>query len=104
MMMLRNMTRVAALALILAGSACSGQPGRQTGENGTTAGVAGSSAQENDRVQMAARIAREIQADPENAEAILDRHGKTKEEFEALLYEIAAEPELSRAYNAAMAR
>jgi len=50
------------------------------------------------RVKQAADIARAIQADPESMDRILDGEGMTREQFEDLLYEIAADPVLSEAY------
>ena len=50
-------------------------------------------------VERGAAIAREIRAEPAKAEAILEEHEITIEEFEALMYEIAADPELSARYE-----
>jgi len=50
-------------------------------------------------VQKAITIAKEIESDPDNVEAILEKHGVTEEGFEDLMYRIAQDPELSRAYN-----
>jgi len=56
-----------------------------------------------DKALRAAAIAREIQADPEQTEAILEDHELSIEEFEALMYEVAGDPELSERYEAAVA-
>jgi hypothetical protein len=56
-----------------------------------------------DQALRAAAIAREIQADPEQTEAILEQHELSIEEFEALMYEVAGDPELSERYEAALA-
>jgi hypothetical protein len=53
-------------------------------------------------VQKAITIAQEIEGDPDNAEAILEKHGITEEGFEDLMYQIAQDPELSRSYNEAL--
>jgi len=53
-------------------------------------------------VRTAITVAREIEADPANTEAILADHGLTAESFEEMLYDISGDPELSRAYNAAL--
>ena len=50
----------------------------------------------------AAAIARQLQADPEGAEAILEEHELTIEELEALMVEIAADEELSERYDQAL--
>jgi hypothetical protein len=54
------------------------------------------------RVALAAAAAKEIQADPDRVDAILERHDLTQERFEDLLYEIAADAELSRKYQVAL--
>ncbi len=56
-----------------------------------------------DPVERAAAIARDIQADPANAEEVLEDHDITIDEFEELIYEIAADPEQSQRYEAALA-
>jgi hypothetical protein len=53
-------------------------------------------------VERAVAIAREIEADPDSTEEILASHDLDLERFEAMLYEIGGDPELSKAYNAAM--
>lgn len=52
------------------------------------------------KVDKAAAIARAIQARPENADEILRQHNMTEQQYEDLLYEIAADPAMSEAYNA----
>jgi len=54
-----------------------------------------------DVVQKAITITNEIESDPDNVEAILEKHGVTEEGFEELMYRIAQDPELSRSYNEA---
>lgn len=53
-------------------------------------------------VQHAVAIAREIEATPDDTDAILERHGLTVETFEDMMYEISADPALSKAYNDAV--
>jgi hypothetical protein len=55
-----------------------------------------------ERVRLAADIAREIKNTPGEGAAILEKHGMTREDFEQLLYEIAADPELSQAFREAV--
>lgn len=54
-----------------------------------------------DPVAEAAAIAREVEAAPDRATEILAAHGTTTEQFEALMFEIAADPEKSAAFEAA---
>jgi hypothetical protein len=54
------------------------------------------------KVVQAAATAKEIQADPGRAALILKKHNLTQVQFESLLYEIAVDPELSRAYRVAL--
>ena len=52
-----------------------------------------------DRAAKATAIAKEIRANPDDAKAVLEKHGMTAEELEALMFEIANDPELSAAYT-----
>ena len=56
-----------------------------------------------DIVQRAVEIAKAIEADPDAAGQVLEDHGLTVEQFEQMMYDISADPELSRAYEAALA-
>jgi hypothetical protein len=51
-------------------------------------------------VQEAVDVARELDADPDDAEAVLERHGLDVESFEAMMYEISSDPTLAQAYTA----
>lgn len=51
--------------------------------------------------RTAAAIANEIEEDPGAAAQILERHGKTLEQFEGMLYVIALDPELTGIYGEA---
>jgi len=57
-----------------------------------------------DKVLLAVNIAKEIADDPDHAAEILGRHGMTEKQFEAMLFDIAADPDLSRRYSAEMER
>lgn len=46
----------------------------------------------------AVAVARAIQATPARADSILAAHGLSRADFDALLYEIAADPSRARAY------
>lgn len=50
------------------------------------------------RVGHAVAMARAIQERPGEVDAILAEHEMTREEFETLLYDIAADPAMSRLY------
>jgi hypothetical protein len=53
------------------------------------------------KVELAATVAKEISAAPELADDILDRHGLDRDKFDAIIFEIAADPALTKAYMAA---
>lgn len=55
-------------------------------------------------VDRAVAIAQAVEAEPEQAEAILAQHGLTEDELGALLFDIAADPEQSAAYAEALGR
>lgn len=58
-------------------------------------------AQVPEKAQKAGEIARAIEAQPDRVDAILQEHGTTRSEFEALLFEIAGDPQLAVAYGRA---
>lgn len=53
-------------------------------------------------VELAVATARAIKAQPMAIDSILREHGLTRADFDALLYDIAADPELARSYAMAM--
>jgi hypothetical protein len=53
------------------------------------------------KVQLAATIAREIAGAPEQADEILGKHGLDRDKFDAMIFEIAGDPELTKKYMAA---
>lgn len=95
---------LAALAL----AACSGEPGatessrRPSGTVGAAAAPAPRALTDAERamVDKAAAVARAIEANPEGAGQVLQQHGLTQEQFEAMLYDIAADPDLTAVYTA----
>ena len=87
---------IAALTLLMSAGGCVGENGGPDGEPSV------SSDQGTDRVSQAVIIAKEIRSNPDAAQAILERHGMNAEQFEALMFEIAEDEEMSRAYSAAM--
>lgn len=54
------------------------------------------------KVARAANIARELRANPDGAEAILERHGMDAEDWGTLMVEIAADPAMSKAFQDAL--
>jgi len=53
------------------------------------------------KVEQAVTLANQISANPGEADDILDQAGMDREAYEALLYEIAKDPELSKSYAVA---
>jgi hypothetical protein len=82
----------AAVALAVSVAACRGETHR--GGDDAASG-------ETSQVAVAAAITRAVASDPDSAEAVLREHGLTVEEFEAMMYDIAADPELSADFEAA---
>jgi hypothetical protein len=85
------------LAAALAG--CGGDAPEVEAESNTAAATVESA----DLASRAASITKAMNADPDAVEAILESHGVTPDEFEQMMYEIAADPELSKAYDSALA-
>lgn len=54
------------------------------------------------KVTLAATVAKEIQANPSTATETLKKHNLTQDQFENLLYDIASDPALSQKYQAAL--
>ena len=55
------------------------------------------------RVAKAAKLAGEIEAAPENADEILEKHGLDRDKLDALMYEIASDQSLAEDYKLARA-
>ncbi|MBN1336076.1 MAG: hypothetical protein JXB39_08960 [Deltaproteobacteria bacterium] len=55
-----------------------------------------------DQVSEVAAIATAVKADPAHADKILADHGLDRARFEALLFEIAADPDKAKTYAAAL--
>lgn len=53
------------------------------------------------KVILAAAVAKEISVAPEQADEILGKHGLDRDKFDAIIFEIAGDPELTKAYMAA---
>ena len=89
-MMTRTIVMSLVLATLLVGFGCS--QGGGSGDSGTAVP---------EKVTQAAAIAAEIEASPDQAAAILQKHGMTTDEWTALMYEIAENAEWSDAFEAA---
>ncbi len=65
-------------------------------------GGAGSGASAMTAVDHAVAAANAIQANPAAADSILAAHGLTRAGFDSLMYDVAADPALARAYTQAI--
>ena len=101
----RDLALLMLAALLVPVAACAPQgeesappatPAASAAPGGATDPATGAEVPES--VKKAAAIARAIQADPDSMDRILEDEGMTREDFEDLLYEIAADPVLSEAY------
>jgi len=91
---------IAVLALVLG---CAGPTSEQEAAPANTTAESATAEKAEDIVAKAAVIAKEIEADPGSAETILAGHDMTIDDFDQLMYEISADPDLSEAYAAALA-
>lgn len=96
-----------ALALALTGcdgatqTAASAPPPTAPTSTTTTPTSTTSAPASSNSAELAARLATAIESAPDRAGEILAAEGMTEEQFRALLYGVAADPELSEAYLAA---
>lgn len=94
------MIRVPTMALLLAALvACESAP--EPAPPAAPAPTAAPAPKVSAQVTKAVEIAQAIAKAPENAAGILAEHGMDAEALDALMYEIAASPELSAQYAAA---
>jgi hypothetical protein len=84
--------RLAALAAGLTLAAACSRPGGESGAAGNEASA----------VDHAVAAANAIQANPAAADSILTAHGLTRARFDALMYDLAADSALARAYSQAV--
>jgi type IV pilus biogenesis protein CpaD/CtpE len=89
-----------ALVIALGLAGCAAAPSSDT-ESAPAAAEADAPAME--MGPKALTIAREIEANPDQGEQILESHGMTAESFQALMVEIAEDPAMAEAYAAARA-
>lgn len=93
--------RAVALGLMTIVALGCGRPGPEAAGGAGGAGDAGSIPAPT-VVDRAAAVARAIQADAAAADSILAAHGLTRAGFDSLMYEIAADSALARAYTEAI--
>lgn len=72
-------------------------------EGGAEADAAPDPATPEGRVAIAAKVANAIAAEPERADAILEENDLDREKLDDMMFEIAADAELSKAYRDARA-
>ena len=89
-------TYLASMALIV-GVACA----REERRADTSAAAPAAASAEDERARTAANIANAIAANPAAADSILTAAGHTRESFQRLMYDIAADSALSAVYAAA---
>ncbi len=75
-------------------AACSRPGGESAGAGGGASAMAA--------VDHAVAAANAIRANPAAADSILAAHGLTRARFDSLMYEVAADPALARAYTQAI--
>jgi len=93
------MKQIGLLLLVAALSLAAGCSGSGSEPESSSTGEA----ETDDQVTRAAEIMKAIEADPDAADEILQSHDMTVEQFEQVMYEISADPALSKAYEAALA-
>ncbi len=97
-MLRRLSTILACIVVFLSVQGC--EPESSGTEEGATTTAAG--AEFDDPLATAVTVAQAVRENPDTAEQVLSEHGMTVEQFEALMYQIAADPELSAEFEAAM--
>lgn len=90
--------------LFLALAGCGSEPAGQADQTAPAqpSEAPATTQQPADPVDTAAAVARELEANPEDAAAILERHGLTAEKLDELMYEIAADPVKAERYRKAV--
>jgi len=87
------------LTLALFAVACGGQKATESNSSSTSgSGTSSTSPDVPEKVLKAGAIAKAIDANPQNAEAILAENNMTAQQWADLLMEIAADPAWSAAY------
>jgi ABC-type glycerol-3-phosphate transport system substrate-binding protein len=101
--MTRTFTLILISLLLLLAFGCGGTTETDVGAEATTAdaGTEETTTTDTTKAEEAGAIAKEIAGNPDGADGILTSHDTTQAKFEELLYEIAADPVLTEAYQAA---
>ena len=94
---MKSITAISSVALLLVTFACTGSDDRRDTTAARDTTVAG-------RARSAAAVANAIAAKPAGADSILRAAGYTREEFEQLMYDIAADSAMSAVYAAEKSR
>ncbi|HYE61122.1 MAG TPA: hypothetical protein VD997_03930 [Phycisphaerales bacterium] len=98
-------TVVFTCALTLGACSSGGSSGSGRADSGTRAEPSGTlSRGGSSRVAKAAEIAKAVDANPGRADEILREHGMTLEQYDDLMYDIAADPAMSAEFEARMSR
>lgn len=99
--LINMMSACAMLSLAACSSGGSGDSARTADRDGRE--PAGSlSRGSSSRVDKAVTVARAVEANPGRADEVLREHGLTTEQYEDLMYDIAADPDMSAEFEARM--
>ena len=97
---MRTTCTLMAAAASLGLAACASNSGSSSASTPAPSGTQAVSSGQTAKVEKAATVARAIRANPDNAEQVLRQNGMTEEQYESLMYEIAADPAMSAEFNA----
>jgi hypothetical protein len=97
---MRTSALLIAAATVACLGACSSDSGSTGGGGTSSAGTRAMSSGQSAKVDKAATIARAIRSNPQSADDVLRQNGMTEEQYESLMYEIAADPAMSAEFNA----
>jgi len=97
---MRTTWTLIAAATVAGLNACSSNSGSGGGSGAAASSNQNASASQNTKVDRAAAVARALSSNPGNADEILRQNGMTEQQYESLLYEIAADPAMSAEYSA----
>ena len=90
-----------ATAALLTTLGCAGGESAGGDSSAPASSATGSTASPADRARVAARVANAIAANPAGADSILRANDHTRESFEKVIWEIAADSAMSAVYAAA---
>ena len=101
---MRSLYFVAAVLVAVTGCARGEKTGDTAAAAVTPTPASSAATQNTDRARTAAAVANAIAARPSAADSILSAAGMTRDSFQTLMYEIAADSAMSAAYAAAKTR